>query len=167
MDFTFWLGIIIGAVFSFAASVAANVYNNQIADWLASRKLASQSNRYAKAAALHGLVKDLHSGKRDKYIYFIDLASKIVVFSVISVCFMLAALIFTVNGYKETLLFPENRVGVITSLLTGLFLLSGALTIGYSFVDVLIKFGKVSDAIDKFELFDKAFKEKWPNPPNM
>ena len=69
MGAIFWLGIGTGALLSLAASIAANLLSSKINDYLDRRKLASQSNRYAKAQAFHHLIVELHSGKRDKYVY--------------------------------------------------------------------------------------------------
>jgi hypothetical protein len=83
MDMTFWIGLGIGALLSVLGSIIANVYHDRIISILGNRKLAAQSNRYTKAEKIYNLVRELHSGERDKYIYMSSLAFLISLFATV------------------------------------------------------------------------------------
>lgn len=62
MDTKDWALLAFGGLLGFVVSIAANVLNNSILNFLEDHKLVAQSNRFAKAAKFHKRISALHRG---------------------------------------------------------------------------------------------------------
>jgi hypothetical protein len=152
MDTIFWLGLAVGAVLSLAASIAANLLHKDITSLLDRRKLAKQSNRYKKAAQFHQLVTEFHSGERDKYLYMIRLAARIVMGATISFVFVAAGIVILVStdtDRSEAHQFYLGLCGVFSGLMMGMY------------ASATSKYRAIANALDNFDTFDAEFKKKW------
>ncbi len=62
MDSTFWIGLIIGAVLSLAASIIANLYTDRIQQYLSTRRRIRLNGKKASELKTHDFVKKLRMG---------------------------------------------------------------------------------------------------------
>jgi hypothetical protein len=70
MDSTLWIGIGIGAVLSFLASIAANLLNARIQNWLDTQRTHRSLRQRTKEVAIFKQAQRLSEGKQDKVGYF-------------------------------------------------------------------------------------------------
>ena len=150
MDTKDWIFLALGGLLGFVLSIAANVLNNHILNFLADRKLMAPSNRFAKAARFHKRIVELHSGVRDKYFYAMKLMGLTIVSFVISTGILIMFVALPVSNDVHG---NVARYG----------LLSGAFLTLFIAFQSLRSFKKVGNAIDRFEEFDAEFKQRWAN----
>jgi hypothetical protein len=156
MNSIFWIGLAVGAILSFAASVVANILHNQITNLLDKRKIASQSKRYATAAQFHALIKDLHSGKRDRYLYLMRLVIQIAVASTTAFTSLAAVgvVIALTEGEPNIDVFnPKHRITLGLTFMSLIFI--------FIYMGATKRFRDITNAIDDFDTFDGEFKAKW------
>ena len=166
MDYIFWIGLAIGAILSFAASVVANILHTRITDLLDRRKTVTQSKRYAAATKFHTLIEELHSGKRDKYVYLMGVAVITIVSFSASVALGAALVVLPAFKIQDTGYFdifglpdlsnPFDLLTLCVAFLCMIFLSASLLS--------LRAFLNVASALDDFDEFDAEFKAKWLNP---
>jgi hypothetical protein len=154
MDMIFWLGLALGAILSFAASLAAFLVQERILKFLTDRKLASQSNRFKKAAEFHELVTDLHTGNRDKHIYMSRLLIPIIVGPTTAFMFMAAIVVLTALKLAH----PGNdqfiNPGIIISAFTVIFMMA-------FYAIATERYRRIMNALDGFDEFDTEFRRRW------
>jgi len=93
MDATFWIGISIGAILSLLASIAANLAHSRITGFFEKRKLVSHEERKQRALTQHKIVVEIHSGKRDKYLYFLHQSTGLIVASILVISSLCSAIV--------------------------------------------------------------------------
>jgi hypothetical protein len=90
----FWIGLILGAILSFSASVAANLYHEKITRAIEQGKLKFKAKRKQKALEEFELVKNLHRGIADKHFFLISTSMMSVRFLVMgATCLILATVL--------------------------------------------------------------------------
>lgn len=75
MAWEFWIGIFLGGIISFLASVVANIFNTELVRFLDDRKIVFRERRRKNAPQLYNVIKDIHDGKRDKYVNLLRLST--------------------------------------------------------------------------------------------
>src|SRR5262245_13233966 len=157
---TFWSGILIGGVISLAASICVNLFHNRIVAFLGNRKLASQANSFKKAAYFHALIKELHSGKRDKHVYLMRMLVPILgrfLASIIALCAgMIISTVLHGSPQQSTVVYQVNQ-GVL------LFVAVGGMAL---YPNASFHFRAITNALNSFDEFDSAFREKWQSRPD-
>jgi len=166
VDWKLVIGIGIGAVLSFAASVAANLYSQRINTFLDSRRLSSQSKRKTKAAKFHKLITDFQTGKRDRYLFAVRVAMGAVIGIVMSLT-SLTGLAVVASGLP----FSFDLIPSYGREDYGRLFWCGSLTffslMGMNlFRHYLWHFGMVERALENYAEFDQVFKDRWGSEPD-
>jgi hypothetical protein len=165
MNYIFWLGIAIGGIISLLASVAANLFQARIVNFLENRKLDFRERRFKNARRLHRIILRLHSGKNDKYIYALRLTMLMGICLTLSAATMTAgAVIFALgtppNASFVTLLF--DPVMAIRLLFVFLFLFFSMFCI-FTGKRLQRRLNAIQDGLDNFAEYEADFKKKWGN----
>lgn len=159
MSLIFWIGLGVGALLSLLGSVTANLLHGRIVEFLEGRKLASQSNRMSKALAFHHLVARMHTGRRDRYTYFIRF---------VAVAIMAWTTAAVLLGAAITAAVVENR-GAFDSqidlskpadvaLLICLFSASVFVILAFRIIRRMVR---IETALNNFDRFNADFTAKW------
>jgi hypothetical protein len=162
MDTVFWIGIAIGAVLSLLASVVANLAHAKITGFLDNRKLIFLEKRKKKALELLSIIKELHDGKRDKYIYMMRLAASVVAMSVSAFTALSSAMVILGLSTPPTVpmtstLSPEiyPRYAVILSLL--FVALLSTFILGRQ----LGRYRTIANALNDYAAYCAEFEKRW------
>ncbi len=157
----FWIGIGLGTLISLAASIVANIYQEHINNFLENRKLLSRGKRRNKAIQFHKLIVDLHTSKRDKYLFFIGLALNTIMPFILGVASLTAAT--TILAVKATSIAEEFAL-LPRYAATPYFLLFITLLGMILAVLGIRRIRQIQNALDQFEEFKTQFKAKWHTP---
>jgi hypothetical protein len=103
LDKQFWIGLAAGGLFSFLASVAANLFHSNMVGFLDSRKATFQERRRKEVVQLHKILGELHSGARDKYSYMLRLVIGILSTFTLGITNLTGALVLTALSAREPL----------------------------------------------------------------
>jgi hypothetical protein len=163
MESNFWEGIAIGAVLSFAASVAANLCHNQVIFVLDRGKFVSHQHLKKKADRLYKAICELHSGKRDKYLYMLALNRVGVIAIIASSTTMIFAVI--VAGPKlGTLGLFELPPWSLDAFYIYVFMFVSFLCMFFAF-RVMKLCEEIRRALDDFVNFEEEYHKRWGHPP--
>lgn len=164
MDRIFWIGIVIGTLLSFAASIAANLIESRINGFFAKRKSVSQEKMKRRALELHCIIAELHSGKRDRYLYMSRLLAVLVIRSVMVLTFAASAIVIAALVPNA----PPPRGGwfwidphsyrALGGALAQLFFCNVALYSVYRSGD---RYRKIANALDDYEAYLAEFNDRW------
>lgn len=168
MDSTFWIGLFAGGFISLAASIVANIYNAKIAEILQSRKLLTLEKQRTKAEKLDRLISDLHSGRRDKYLFAVHVVvgahTFFLMFFVLAVAVItILAMDIDVNIFSfswESLLARENRAVVLRNF-TSLVIFAMMMLCAFIGIRTRRRYFQVFRALDDFDAYRAAFAKKW------
>jgi hypothetical protein len=170
MDRTLWIGIGIGAVLSYVASIAANRSDAWITSFFDTRRLKAQSKNKAKAVAFHRLVARLHSGERDRYAYLISAATRAVLAGLITCTSMTIGIVVYSEVPFTFDLLPVIRMEDYGRWVIGVTFLFSTLYGTYLTSRITRGLRDVISALDNFSRFDQEFNARWgadsvPNKP--
>ena len=159
MDITFWIGIGIGAVLSLFASIAANLFHSRINGYLEKRKFVSQTKRKHRAFRLHQIIVDIHSGKRDKYLYVLRQSTGIIVSATILISALSSALVvfalLPVPTPNEPVL--PHAPFFFSMLMLGLLTGFGAMLLSFITNDL----NAVDSALEDYSRYLAEFEARW------
>lgn len=74
----FWASILVGTLFGFIGSIAANLIHNPLLVFIDKRRLSSKRKRFARETAFHQFLCDVNTGKIDKHIYVVRICATMV-----------------------------------------------------------------------------------------
>jgi hypothetical protein len=122
LDWYFWLPIVLGGVLGLVASVTANLVTPHVFGYLSHRKVARIENSKKRAAETYLQLLDLHSGRKDKYLYFISHAVYIVI-ALLGVVFsvMAAGIVIMVDSIHRDTWSTFNILNKGAEFIFGLF----------------------------------------------
>jgi uncharacterized membrane protein len=89
----FWIGLTLGALLSFVASVAANLYNEHITEAIQKRKLSFKAKTKGRELERYELVKKLHGGEADKTAFFVTISMQSVRYLILAACSLTLAFV--------------------------------------------------------------------------
>lgn len=163
MDSTFWAGIAIGTVLSFAASIAANLFHSRIVDVLDRGKIVSHQHLKKKAERFYGLIYQLHQGKRDKYRFMIKLSCGIITALIASCTVTLFAFIvlapkLSTLGLFDILPWSHEASVIYACIFAATYLL-------FLSIRTALIFERIRYALDHFSQFDEQHRRRWGDPP--
>jgi hypothetical protein len=163
MDVVFWIGIGIGALLSLAASIAANLFQPGINNYLGRRKLVSDEKRKSRALEIHKIVTAIHEGKRDRYTYLIRLSSAVTMSGIIAcMLFISAAVIGAVTepDFDHPLsIEPKQIIRVVMMLL---FIFGGMVFFNLC-RRAVERYHAMMNALDNYDKYLVKFSERWPS----
>jgi hypothetical protein len=145
----FWVSILLGAVFGFLGSIAANLIHNPLLVLIDRWRLSSRKKRFAREKEFHQFLSDLKTGKLDKYIFVVRICATMVMG-------FLGALISGIGGFLLSYLSDRPEAMILRFALG---LLSGALFSFYMLAAA--RYQAVNWGLNNFEKLDVEFKQKW------
>jgi hypothetical protein len=161
MNYIFWLGIAVGGIISLLASIAANLFQARIINFLEGRKLDFRERRFKNARRLHRIILKLHSGKRDKYMYALRLTMLVGVCITSSIVAIAAGVVILVLGISPNALFAlSDPVAVLRVLCVFVFLFL-SMFCTFTGVRAQQRLSAIQDGLDNFAEYEADFKKKW------
>jgi hypothetical protein len=166
MDTIFWVGIAIGGLISLLASIAANLFHSKMVSFLDHRKTGFRERRRKNAFAFHQVVKGLHEGERNKYVYMLRISRNISTHFLISYVSLAAMLVIVSLGIA-----PDTQISwpidpTMRFRLGALFFLMFFFIFGVVLLRTSIRrFSELQDALDYFDEYDADFKKEWGTTP--
>jgi hypothetical protein len=164
MNGVFWWGILIGALLSLAASIAANLLHSKIIELLERTKLLSHGQRRKRERRFYRLICRLNSGKFDKYFYVMTIMHLSHTTMLLSAIFQIGAALISQPYWEKLGLFDlipwSPTAGVICAfeLLSFMFLLMS--------MRLQRRARRIIIALDYFDQFKKEYLERWPEETN-
>jgi hypothetical protein len=160
MDSSFWLGVMVTTILAIPAGVVAIALHGRMVRYLDSRKITSREKHAKAAKDFYKIVQDLRAGRRDKYIYMLEVVSVIVVCSVIAMVTITGAIVILALA---PISLPENANVLL--IVMGLVFLSFL----FAFLCSLSirRSRDVTNALEDFDSYERDFISKWGTPNDI
>lgn len=160
MDEGIWIGLTIGGVISLLASIAANLLHTKLVAFLDKKKLVSHEKRRKKAMELNSVIRALHTGERNREIYFTRLT--IIAF----LCFAVAMVAFIGSGIVLAIIISlatEPSLDLATGFRVCIFLVMFLLTHTFLLLAYLEiqRLRRIKYATDNFAEYEIDFRNRW------
>jgi len=166
MDETFWIGLAAGAVLSFAASIAANLTQPNIAAYLDKRKLVSREKRKGRALLLHHTITEIQQGKRDRYLYMMQLNGLVIFFGVIALVSLLNAIAILALTEVSPDRMSWDDPNLRTRLISVIMLVFFGLVDAYLFRRNTERYRSIASALEDYDKYLVEFNQQWPSEAN-
>jgi hypothetical protein len=152
MDTGFWVGLLLGAIFSFAASVIANLYSEQIKSWTVERSNTSKLNKLSKEQRTYGRVLRMRRDAAFRAAFFMQYLVNII-------AALFTATLSVILLGPQTLLQKTGTFGeIVDGVLVGFALVSviySTLMMGWILDDARL--------LRDFDEYRKRLIAKWPD----
>ena len=162
MDTTFWIGIAVGGLISFLASIAANLSHSKMVGFLDSRRTFFRTRRKKQAIALHKIIGELRTGARDRYSYLLRQIIVIMFGFTLGATNTAAGMVIVslIDPEQHLHFFPTDRVTQFRLLLV--FVLAFAASFGLLVCfKSLNRFREITNALENYSKYQSAYKENW------
>jgi hypothetical protein len=160
LDWYFWLPIVLGGAIGLIVSVGANLATPHVWGYLTKRKAARIENTKKKASDTYLQLLDLHSGRTDKYLYFLSIALRAMV--------SLLGVIFTTVAAGMMVIIDEFHIESSTALIDQCAEFVFGLGTRYFLYRANLRLKHLSEwrwRLDNFEKYASDFKKQYGEPP--
>jgi len=168
MDSVFWVGIFVGAILSFAASIGANLANKRVQDFVEKRRYKIGLKRKSKEEKTFRLVRDLKSGKYSQSYYF-SIMSSHKLFNYIAAAWLSGVAILAMIGLRligkigPGVSYSELSFDALTDLLpipAGLF--GAAFSATYAVINSF-RMDEVGRKLNSYEAYRRKLELNYPD----
>src|ERR1700730_4199049 len=150
-----WIGLVltlvIGLPGAYIMGVLGNLHTPRWSRYLQSRKLLKTHKSKQKALLVFNRIKDFHEGKRDKYPFYILLASGAIISTTLG--FILILLVLIEN--HDIPVAPEY--GIILIISAGAFVIAAVL---------LTSLYETARQLERFDDYKAEFEQRWGSIDN-
>ena len=153
MDWKFWAGLIMGGLIGLFASLLANYFTPTFSDYVNKRRTGFVEKSKKRAIRNFLIIKNLHEGKKDKYIYLMDRWAHVTIFLMVAVAGVLIAEVVDISAedwIDEFVWDCSYGLGVVSF---------GAMLVNYFRVTL------VQTRLQNFEEYEAGLIKRWGNLP--
>jgi hypothetical protein len=163
MDKNFWLGVVVTTFLAIPAAMLASYLQALLSRYMDKQKPVKLGKRKQKAEYIFKQVAALHSGRVDKYLYFLQLLTSVSIgFLSAQIFFVGGMLVVVQNKYPNPAELFDLRVpDKLLNLVLAASLLFVALLFQFIAVIGSTKYRRYSSALRNFDSFKKDFETKW------
>jgi hypothetical protein len=147
-DTSFWLGVAVAVPLSIVGSIVGNRLTRNVDAYLEKRKLIKSNRSKEQEIANYKRVEAFKNGTRDRYPYYILLATAAMISAVGSA----TCLVLVILKYWDAFNFPDFPL-LLTLLLTFLF--------GVFAVLFMVVIAETARHIEQFEQYQVEIRKKW------
>ncbi len=138
--------LVLGIVGGYVAAVLGGMHTSRWANFLNNRKLLKTQKSKQQALQVYNRIKAFHEGKRDKYPYYLLLASGAVMCAILS-----STLILIISIQNNE--YPVSVEYGIVALFAVMFIALGMVFLGAIY--------ETARQIERFDDYTKEFEERW------
>lgn len=177
VEFKDWIIIGIGGFVGIATSILSNLWHPKIIRWLDSRRLLSGEKQRAKAIQFDEHVRALHSGKRDRYLYFLSTNSMVSLATGLGVLTFITGLLSFCIALGVRVLIKHGGIEGLQSSVTAPYIPNAFLGLALIFfvlgivcnallLKTMDRVFQTKIALEDFPKYDAQFRERWGEPPS-
>jgi Mg2+/citrate symporter len=142
-DQQFWLGLLLGTIFSIPAGIVAILLAARVTSYLERRKLIKTRKTRQQALQIYKRMRAFREGKRDKYPYYMVLVSLAIVCAIVASTIVIGILLIS----------PEFHNAMIWSLTAFALSMLSAL--------FLVSIYETARQLERFDDYKKEFEQRW------
>ena len=156
MDTTFWVGIILGALASFPVAIVANLYSEQVREYLDRRRVLRLNRKRSGELVVHQRLLRLIQG--DPIQTLLHAEHRLMMIMSLFILFMSYGLLLILALFKQSiLLFMPKTALLVTAAVVSLF--SGVVSL---FILVLFKdYRNTMRKVRRFSEYEAQIRAKW------
>lgn len=169
MSAQFWFGLVLGGVLSLITSIAANLLNENIRSRVSNFSLARTSNRRARVLKQYRKLKTLNDGRRDKYLYILNIIHQMQAGFVLTVACVLMTVLFIGLTVIPDNFWPKVSNDVLTAIgpSKGTLALFALVMMGLATVSIVsaliasFTYRRVSVILYDFTAYTERLRKRW------
>jgi hypothetical protein len=143
MDISFWLGVVALAL-AIPLGVASNLLTTKVIAYLEKRKLLKSHRTKRQALVVFNRIKAFKEGKRDRYSFYMILASSAVC------CCVIASTLILLNCIRTDLSFEIRMIVFLLALIAALMTMA-----------LLAGIYETARQIERFDDYKAEFEKRW------